>query len=80
MVYLVFENLNIYLTYIFFTAVLSSGASFLISSTMGVIVFAGMQIYKNHLAANEWMTILGGALGSVLFCLLLTVSFLVIDE
>ncbi|ESN99002.1 hypothetical protein HELRODRAFT_162477 [Helobdella robusta] len=53
-------------------AVVSTSTSLLISATLGVLVFAGMQMYKSQLASNEWMTIFGGALGSVLFCLILT--------
>jgi len=52
----------------------SSGMSFLLSSTLAVLLFAGMQLYKVHLASHEWMTIVGGFLGSLLFCLILTVS------
>jgi len=49
-----------------------SGMSFFLSSTLAVLLFAGMQIYKHQLAAHEWMTIFGGFLGSILFCLILT--------
>jgi len=49
-----------------------SGMSFFLSSTLAVLLFAGMQLYKHQLAAHEWMTIFGGFLGSVLFCLILT--------
>lgn len=52
----------------------SGGMSFLLSSTLAVLLFAGMQLYKVHLASHEWMTIVGGFLGSLLFCLILTVS------
>jgi uncharacterized integral membrane protein len=31
-----------------------------------------MQLYKHQLASYEWMTIVGGFLGSILFCLILT--------
>jgi len=50
----------------------SSGMSFFLSATLAVLLFAGMQLYKNQLAAHEWMTIVGGFLGSCLFCLILT--------
>lgn len=60
-------------------AAVSSGMSFFLSSTLAVLLFAGMQLYKHQLAGHEWMTILGGFLGSVLFCLILTVSFLWIN-
>jgi hypothetical protein len=50
----------------------SSGVSFFLSSTLAVLLFAGMQLYKQQFAAYEWMTIVGGFLGSLLFCLILT--------
>jgi len=50
----------------------SSGMSMVLSTTLAVLLFAGMQLYKHQLASHEWMTILGGFLGSVLFCLILT--------
>lgn len=50
----------------------SSGMSFLLSTTLAVLLFAGMQLYKVHLASHEWTTIVGGFLGSLLFCLILT--------
>jgi hypothetical protein len=50
----------------------SSAASFLLSATLAVLLFAGMQLYKVQLASHEWTTILGGFLGSLLFCLILT--------
>lgn len=40
-----------------------------------MLTFAGMQMFKTNLAASEWMTILGGFIGSQLFVFLLTVSF-----
>jgi uncharacterized integral membrane protein len=46
--------------------------SFFLSSTLAVLLFAGMQMYKHQLASHEWMTIFGGFLGSILFCLILT--------
>jgi len=52
----------------------SSGMSFLLSTTLAVLLFAGMQLYKVHLASHEWTTIVGGFLGSLLFLLILTVS------
>jgi len=55
-------------------AAVSSGMSFLLSSTLAVLLFASMQMYKVHLASHEWATIVGGFLGSLLFCLVLTVS------
>lgn len=50
----------------------SSGLSFLLSSTLAVLLFAGMQLYKVHLSSHEWTTIVGGFLGSLLFSLVLT--------
>merc|ERR1711976_303027 len=50
----------------------SSSVSFLLSSTLSVLLFAVMQLYRQQLAAQEWLTIAGGFLGSVLFILILT--------
>lgn len=50
----------------------SSSMSFFLSATLAVLLFAGMQLYKQQIAAYEYMTIFGGFLGSLLFCLLLT--------
>jgi len=50
----------------------SSGMSFFLSTTLAILLFAGMQLYKHQLAGHEWMTIFGGFLGSLLFCLILT--------
>ncbi|XP_038078883.1 keratinocyte-associated protein 2-like [Patiria miniata] len=50
----------------------STSISFLLASLLAVSTFAGMQMFKVQLAASEWMTILGGFLGSVLFALTLT--------
>jgi hypothetical protein len=54
-------------------AAVSTSTSFMLSSTFGVLLFAAMQIYRNSLASNEYMTIVGGFLGHILFVLLLTV-------
>ena len=43
----------------------SSYNSFILSITLTMIVFAGMQLYKVPLAATEWGTILGGFLGEI---------------
>ncbi|XP_067016232.1 keratinocyte-associated protein 2-like [Acropora muricata] len=51
---------------------LPSYTSFLFASTLTVLTFSGMQMFKNNLASTEWMTILGGFLGSLLFIFLLT--------
>ncbi len=58
-----------------FLSAVSSGISFLLSTTLSVLLFAGMQLYRNQLAGREYMTIVGGFLGSILFILVLTVSF-----
>ncbi|KAK2181238.1 hypothetical protein NP493_405g03020 [Ridgeia piscesae] len=50
----------------------SSSMSFLLSSTLTVLLFAGMQLYQTQLASKEWMTIVGGFLGSILFILIIT--------
>ncbi|XP_077988975.1 dolichyl-diphosphooligosaccharide--protein glycosyltransferase subunit KCP2-like isoform X2 [Glandiceps talaboti] len=50
----------------------SSSVSMLLASTLTVLLFAGMQMYKTQLASSEWMTVLGGFLGSNLFILILT--------
>lgn len=54
---------------------LPSYTSFLFATTLTVLTFAGMQMFKTNLASSEWMTILGGFIGSQLFVFLLTVSF-----
>jgi signal transduction histidine kinase len=51
---------------------LSTSASAVVSLTLSAMLFAGMQYFKVQLASSEWLTILGGFLGSVLFTLLLT--------
>ncbi|XP_013379489.1 keratinocyte-associated protein 2 [Lingula anatina] len=50
----------------------SSGLSFLMSTAVTILIFGGMQLYKSQLASKEWMTILGGFIGSCLFIFLLT--------
>merc|ERR1712050_536494 len=57
-----------------FTAIMavSSGMSFLLSTTLSVLLFAGMQMYRQQLASKEYLTILGGFLGSNLFIFVLT--------
>jgi len=50
----------------------SSAVSFLLSTTLSVILFAGMQMYRSQLASQEYLTIVGGFLGSLLFILVLT--------
>ncbi|RMX45353.1 hypothetical protein pdam_00000799 [Pocillopora damicornis] len=53
---------------------LPSSTSFLFATTLTVLTFAGMQMFKANLASSEWMTILGGFIGSQFFVFLLTVS------
>lgn len=62
--------------YLFFAAV-NTGTSLVLSSLLSVLVFAGMQMFSKQLGSTEWLTILGGFLGSALFICSLTVSFLV---
>ncbi|KAL3866042.1 hypothetical protein ACJMK2_043383 [Sinanodonta woodiana] len=50
----------------------SSKPSFVLSTTLTVVLFAGMQMFRNQLAATEYMTIVGGLIGSFLFILVLT--------
>merc|ERR1711894_792379 len=49
-----------------------TAASCFFSSTLTVIIFASMQMFKQNLASSEWMTILGGFVGAQLFVFLLT--------
>ncbi|KAI0224151.1 Keratinocyte-associated protein 2 [Lamellibrachia satsuma] len=50
----------------------SNSMSFLLSTTLTVLLFAGMQLYQTQLASKEWLTILGGFLGSILFIFIIT--------
>ncbi|XP_055521591.1 keratinocyte-associated protein 2, partial [Leucoraja erinacea] len=50
----------------------STGSSLVLSSLLALLLFAGMQTYSRQLASSEWLTILGGFLGSVLFIFSLT--------
>ncbi|WAQ99865.1 KTAP2-like protein [Mya arenaria] len=43
----------------------STGPSLMLSGTLVVLCFAGMQMYRVQLASSEYMTILGGFVGSV---------------
>uniref|UniRef100_A0A1B6DJP1 Uncharacterized protein n=1 Tax=Clastoptera arizonana TaxID=38151 RepID=A0A1B6DJP1_9HEMI len=52
--------------------VVSSGTSFILSSILTVLLFSGMQMYRQWLASSQLHTILGGYLGSLLFILILT--------
>merc|ERR1712062_954324 len=51
---------------------MTSGVSFVLSSTFSVLLFAGMQMYRNQLASSQLLTIFGGFLGSILFIFVLT--------
>ncbi|KFM79417.1 Protein KRTCAP2-like protein, partial [Stegodyphus mimosarum] len=51
---------------------ISTGASCLLSTSLFVLLFAAMQVYRVHLASTQLMTVLGGFLGSMLFMLALT--------
>ncbi|XP_069796462.1 keratinocyte-associated protein 2 [Narcine bancroftii] len=50
----------------------STGSSLLLSSLITLLLFTGMQMYSRQLASSEWLTILGGFLGSILFIISLT--------
>ncbi|XP_071439763.1 protein KRTCAP2 homolog [Hetaerina americana] len=50
----------------------SSGTSFILSSILTILLFSGMQMYRQWLASTQLLTIVGGYLGSVLFILFLT--------
>ncbi|XP_074649995.1 dolichyl-diphosphooligosaccharide--protein glycosyltransferase subunit KCP2-like [Tubulanus polymorphus] len=50
----------------------STTTSFLLSATISILLFAGMQMYRQQLASKQYLTILGGFLGSNLFIFLLT--------
>uniref|UniRef100_A0A3B3SW42 Dolichyl-diphosphooligosaccharide--protein glycosyltransferase subunit KCP2 n=2 Tax=Paramormyrops kingsleyae TaxID=1676925 RepID=A0A3B3SW42_9TELE len=50
----------------------NTGTSLVLSSLLSVLVFAGMQMFSRQLGSSEWLTILGGFLGSVLFICSLT--------
>lgn len=53
----------------------SSGTSFALAALLTVLLFSGMQMYRQWLGSSQLHTILGGYLGSVLFQLVLIVSF-----
>uniref|UniRef100_A0A1B6MIM8 Uncharacterized protein n=2 Tax=Cicadellinae TaxID=33370 RepID=A0A1B6MIM8_9HEMI len=50
----------------------SSGTSLVLAAILTVLLFSGMQMYRQWLASSQLHTILGGYLGSVLFILILT--------
>lgn len=60
---------------LFCIVAVNTGTSLVLSSLLSVLVFAGMQMFSKQLGSTEWLTILGGFLGSVLFVCSLTVSF-----
>ncbi|XP_078527021.1 dolichyl-diphosphooligosaccharide--protein glycosyltransferase subunit KCP2 [Lissotriton helveticus] len=49
-----------------------TGTSLALSTLLSVLLFAGMQMYNKQLASTEWLTIVGGLLGSGLFIFSLT--------
>ncbi|XP_064609844.1 keratinocyte-associated protein 2-like [Liolophura sinensis] len=51
---------------------LPSGISALISSTLTILLFAAMQMFRHQLASTEYLTVAGGFIGSLLFILMLT--------
>merc|ERR1712244_140964 len=44
----------------------------MVAVTSAVVLFATMQIFRQHLGGSEYMTIAGGFMGSIIFILLLT--------
>ncbi|XP_053331489.1 keratinocyte-associated protein 2 [Spea bombifrons] len=50
----------------------STGISLALSSLVSLLLFAAMQMYSKQLASSEWLTILGGLLGSGVFFFSLT--------
>ncbi|KAH3840404.1 keratinocyte-associated protein 2-like [Dreissena polymorpha] len=50
----------------------STGPSLLLSATLMVVCFAGMQMFRAQLGSTEYMTIVGGFVGSIIFILALT--------
>ena len=51
---------------------LNEGSSFVVSSILSLLLFSGMQVYKNVLASSQLMTIITGFSGSLLYVFLLT--------
>jgi len=51
---------------------MSSSLSLVISLSLCVVIFGGMQMFKAEIVSNEWKTIAGGFLGSWLFIFSLT--------
>ncbi|XP_026272889.1 keratinocyte-associated protein 2 [Frankliniella occidentalis] len=50
----------------------STGASFVLSLLLSVVVFSGMQMYKSWFTSTQLHTVFGGYISSVLFLLILT--------
>merc|ERR1711973_3977 len=50
----------------------SSSTSFALASVVSVLIFSGMQMYKQWLVSSQPLTLFGGFLGSILFMLILT--------
>ena len=48
--------------------------SFVSSAALSILTFAAMQVFKEELATEGKMTILGGFIGSIFFVFFLTVS------
>ena len=51
---------------------LTEGSSFVVSSIISLLLFSGMQVYKNVLASTQLLTIAAGFTGSLLYVFLLT--------
>uniref|UniRef100_A0A8D8XRL8 Protein KRTCAP2 homolog n=1 Tax=Cacopsylla melanoneura TaxID=428564 RepID=A0A8D8XRL8_9HEMI len=51
---------------------LSTGNSFIISLVLTILIFSGMQMYRQWLSSSQLNTILGGLLGSLFFLFSLT--------
>ncbi|XP_014206563.1 protein KRTCAP2 homolog [Copidosoma floridanum] len=50
----------------------TSKVSFLLSSILTILLFSGMQMYKNWLTSSQLHIIFGGYIGSMVFLFLLT--------
>ena len=55
------------------TKAVATNLSFLLSTTLILLLIALMQLYKVNLGSTQLMTIIGGFLGSMLFVSILTV-------
>lgn len=53
-------------------ALASNQVSFVLSLTASLILVAGIQVFKLALGSNQFLTILGGYLASLVFVFLLT--------